>query len=180
MAVAVLVAAALLLTAAAVLKAAHRTGHAHGRFERTVLRVITVLIRGGLRLGIRLGPMAMLTVPGRTSGIPRTNPVDLWADGERRYLVATHDDRAAWVRNLRAAGHGTVWWGRTRWTFTAAELPQPQAGEVIHRVLAPRMRRPVAGFVLRQTIATPPDAPLADFVTAAATHPVFELTGGAP
>lgn len=172
---------ALFLVGYVVLKAAHtRPGgaprHGHTRMERIVLGILTRTIRAGLRAGIRLGPMVMLTVTGRKSGLPRSNPVDLWIDGDRRYLVATHDDTAAWIRNLRAAGEGAVALGRKRWTFTASQLPEAQAGEVLMRVLGPRMRRPVAGFVLRQTIGVPPDAPRAAFVAAAATHPVFQLT----
>jgi deazaflavin-dependent oxidoreductase (nitroreductase family) len=184
-AIAIVVAAALLfvllLLGVLVIKAAHRrpgdrVGHPHGPLERSVLRILTALIRAGLRVGIRLGPMVMLTIPGRRSGVARTNPVDLWAEDDRRFLVATHDHTAAWVRNLRVAGRGVVWYGRKRWTFTATELPRNEAAVVIKRVIGPRLRRPVAGLVLRQTLGVPPDAPLADFIAAAATHPVFALT----
>jgi deazaflavin-dependent oxidoreductase (nitroreductase family) len=185
MTIAIIVAAALvfvLLTLGVlVLKAAHRrpgdgVDHAHGPLERSALRILTVLIRAGLRVGIRIGPMVMLTIPGRKTGVNRTNPVDLWVEDDRRYLVATHDQTAAWVRNLRAAGHGVVWYGRKRWAFTATELARDEAGVVIKRVIGPRLRRPVAGLVLRQTLGVPHDASLADFVAAAATHPVFALT----
>jgi deazaflavin-dependent oxidoreductase (nitroreductase family) len=177
----ILVVPVLLLVVSAVLKAAHtRPGEpgsrSHGTLERVVLVLLTRTIRTGLRIGVRFGPMVMLTVPGRTTGLPRSNPVDLWEDGPRRYLVATHDDTAAWVRNLRASGRGSVRLGRKSWEFTAVELPQDRAGQVLHRVLAPRMRRPVGGFVLRQTLGVPHDAPPADFVAAAAQHPVFELS----
>jgi hypothetical protein len=98
----------LLMLGVLVLKAADRrpgdgVDHAHGPLERGVLRILTALIRAGLRVGIRLGPVVMLTITGRTTGVARTNPVDLWVDDDRRYLVATHDDTAAWVRNLGAA-----------------------------------------------------------------------------
>jgi deazaflavin-dependent oxidoreductase (nitroreductase family) len=118
----------------------------------------------------------MLTVPGRTSGLPRTNPVDLWTGDGRSFLVATHTEQAAWVRNLRAARGGTLWLGRRRWSFTAIELPREDAAAVLKNVLGPRMRRPIAGFVLRRTVAVPPDAPMGAFVEAAKTHPVFEVT----
>jgi len=178
-AVLLLAAASLLLYA--VLKAAHvrpgtGNGHRPGALDRAVLAVLTRAIRAALRVGVRLGPMVMLTVRGRTTGLPRSNPVDLWRHGPNDYLVATHDDTAAWVRNLRAAGEGSFRLGRGQWHFAAAELPQQEAGEILQTLLAPRMRRPVAGFVLRQTLAVAPDAPTADFVTAAAQHPVFQLT----
>jgi deazaflavin-dependent oxidoreductase (nitroreductase family) len=92
-----------------VLKTAHsrpgtEQGHArHPLLQRAVLDVLTLLIRTSLRMGIRFGPMMMLTVPGRKSGLPRTNPVDLWTSDGRSFLVATHTEQAAWVGNLRAA-----------------------------------------------------------------------------
>jgi deazaflavin-dependent oxidoreductase (nitroreductase family) len=183
--VAIVVVAALLLVllllAVLVLEAAHRRpedagGQRHGPLAWSVLGILTALIRSGLRVGIRIGPMVMLTVPGRKTGIPRTNPVDLWIEGDRRYLVATHEDGAAWVRNLRAAGHGAVWYGRHRWAFTAAELSRDEAGSILQRVIGPRLRRPVAGFVLRRTLRVRHDASLDEFIAAAATHPVFALT----
>jgi deazaflavin-dependent oxidoreductase (nitroreductase family) len=150
-------------------------GHARNPLQRVVLGVLTLLIRTSLRMGIRFGPMMMLTVPGRTSGLPRSNPVDLWTGDGRRFLVATHTEHAAWVRNLRAARGGTLWLGRRRWSFTAIELPREDAAAVLKNVLGPRMRRPIAGFVLRRTVAVPPDAPMGAFVEAAKTHPVFEV-----
>jgi deazaflavin-dependent oxidoreductase (nitroreductase family) len=171
----------LLLLAILVLEAAHRRpedagGLGHGPLARIVLGILTALIRTGLRAGIRVGPMVMLTIPGRKTGLPRTNPVDLWIEEDRRYLVATHEGTAAWVRNLRAAGHGAVWYGRKQWTFTAVELAGQEAGGILQRIIGPRLRRPVAGFVLRRTMRVRHDASLDEFIAAAATHPVFALT----
>jgi deazaflavin-dependent oxidoreductase (nitroreductase family) len=164
-----------------VLKAAHSrpdadARHSHSLVERIVLGAVTKFLRGSLRLGVQFGPMMMLTIRGRTSGLPRTNPVDLWEGDGHRYLVATHSDTAAWVRNLRAAGQGVLWLGRRRWTFAAIELPPADGGAVIKDVLVPHMRRPLAGFVLRQTVQVPPRAAPADFAEIARSHPVFEVT----
>jgi deazaflavin-dependent oxidoreductase (nitroreductase family) len=179
---------AFLVLAYRVLKAAHTrpqgasaahpaesASHSHSWPEKAVLFVVSRAFRLMLRLGIRLGPMMMLTVRGRKSGVPRTNPVDLFERDGRHWLVATHDANASWVRNLRAASEGTLSRGRRRYVFTAAELPQAEAGIVLKEVLGPRLARPAAGFVLRQTIGVPPDAPVESFIDAAATHPVFAL-----
>ena len=178
---AVVVGVLTLMLISIVLKAAHSrpggsAGHPHGPVERIVLGAVTKFLRASLRLGVQYGPMMMLTIRGRKSGLPRTNPVDLWEGGGRRYLVATHSGTAAWVRNLRAAGEGVLWLGRKRWTFTAIELPPVEGGAVIQDVLVPRRRRPVAGFVLRQTVPMPPSAAAADFTEIARSHPVFEVT----
>jgi deazaflavin-dependent oxidoreductase (nitroreductase family) len=148
----------------------------HAGLEGLVLGVVTRTIRLMLRLGVRIGPMMMLTVRGRKTGLPRSNPVDLFERDGRHWLVATHDDKASWVGNLRAAGQGTLARGRRRYVFTAVELPQREAGAVLKDILGPRLAKPVGGFVLRQTLGVPADAPLEDFVSAAATHPVFQLS----
>jgi deazaflavin-dependent oxidoreductase (nitroreductase family) len=153
----------------------HDASHPRSGVERAVLTVLTRLIRHLLSHGVRLGPMMLLTVRGRTTGVPRTNPVDLFQRDGRHWLVATHTADASWVRNLRAAGEGTLALGRRRYTFTAVELRQDGAGAVLKDVLGPRMAKPLAGFVLRQTLQVPPDASLEEYISAAAQHPVFEL-----
>jgi deazaflavin-dependent oxidoreductase (nitroreductase family) len=155
---------------------AHPAAAGRGLLERAVLTTVTRLIRLLLRLGIAPGPMVMLGVQGRTTGIARTNPVDVFDGDGRRFLVATHDANANWVRNLRAAGEGTLARGWHRWTFTAVELSCEEAAQVFREVLAPRLARPLAGLVLRQTLGLAPGAEPADFTTAASDHPVFELT----
>lgn len=179
---------AFLLLAYRVLKAAHTrpqetsaahpaesASRSHSVVEKAVLFAVSRALRVMLKLGIRLGPMMMLTVRGRKSGVPRTNPVDLFERDGHHWLVATHDASASWVRNLRAAGEGSLSRGRRRYAFTSVELPQAEAGFVLREVLGPRLARPAAGFVLRQTIGVPHDAPLERFVDAAAAHPVFAL-----
>ncbi|MFE2999479.1 nitroreductase family deazaflavin-dependent oxidoreductase [Nocardia sp. NPDC059246] len=129
-----------------------------------------------LRSGVRLGPVALLTVTGRRSGLPRTNPVDVFVSGERRWIVATHSGNAQWVRNLRVAGRASVGAGADRTDFAAVELPADRAAQILKDVVAPRLTRPLGGLVLRRTLALGGQATPADFARTAATHPVFELT----
>src|ERR1700737_4322342 len=60
-----------------------------------------------LRRGLPMGPNALLTVRGRTSGLDRTTPVAVVAIGGRRWLIGTFGE-VNWVRNLRAAGGATL------------------------------------------------------------------------
>ena len=98
--------------------------------------------------------------------------------GARRHLLA--DSHALRRRKLgaqparRRRGHADP--GRRRLEFTAAELPQEEAGAALMRIAGPRLAKPLGGLVLRQTIGLAPYAPLADFTGAAADHPVFRLT----
>ena len=60
-----------------------------------------------LRTGVRMGPMTLLTVRGRKSGLPRSTPVAIIDVSGRRWIWAPWGD-VNWVRNLRAAGHATI------------------------------------------------------------------------
>ena len=72
--------------------------------------------------GISLMGSRVLTVRGRTSGEPRSNPVNLLElDGER-YLVAPRGN-TQWVRNARAAGTGELRLGQRIEQVELVELP---------------------------------------------------------
>ena len=61
------------------------------------LRPANRLVRLLTRLGLRLGTIHVLTVPGRRSGVPRSTPVSpLTVDG-KRYVVAGMEE-ADWVK----------------------------------------------------------------------------------
>ena len=127
-------------------------------------RIITAL----LRLGVPMGNMILLTVPGRKSGQPRTTPVALGERDGRRWLLSPYGE-VDWVRNLRAAGGGVLTRGRHREHFTATALNAAEA--------APLLQESVAGApgFIQQHFAAAPGAPLADFERIAPDHPVFAL-----
>ena len=57
------------------------------------------------RLGLAIGTMRLISIPGRKSGKLRTTPVSpLTVDG-KRYIVGGFP-RADWVKNARTAGWG--------------------------------------------------------------------------
>jgi deazaflavin-dependent oxidoreductase (nitroreductase family) len=121
--------------------------------------------------------MMLLTVRGRQTGLPRTNPVDVFENDGRYWLVSTHGvGDSNWVRNLRAAGAGTLARGKRTISFTAAELSATDASEVLRNVLGPRLDRRLAGFVLRRTLQLRSHASPDAFGAAVRLHPVFELT----
>jgi deazaflavin-dependent oxidoreductase (nitroreductase family) len=146
------------------------------KIRRAPFSGVNWILKKLLRAGVPMGPMILLTVRGRTTGLPRTTPVDLFERDGRRWLVATHGgDNSNWVRNLRAAGEGILTRGRRREAIAAAELTPEEAGPVFKEVLAPRLASPTRGFVLRHTLDVVPDASLDDFISMARFHPVFEL-----
>lgn len=52
-------------------------------------------------------PLSVLTVPGRRSGQPRSTPLTVLEKGGQRYVVGGFP-AADWIRNVRAAGAGTL------------------------------------------------------------------------
>lgn len=136
----------------------------------------TWIVKRLLSMGLPIGPMVLLTVRGRTTGQPRTTPVDLLERAGRRWLVATHGGGDSnWVRNLRASGEGILRLGRRRQAFSAVELTPEAAGPLLKEVLEPRLASPLRGFVLRRTLEVTSDASLDEFIRVARRHPVFEL-----
>jgi deazaflavin-dependent oxidoreductase (nitroreductase family) len=136
---------------------------------------ITLLLRLGVRMTI-FGPMMLLTVRGRKTGKPRTQPVDLHEHNGRCFLIATHGV-GNWVRNLRVAGEGVLSLGWSRQRFTAVELTPEAGGPIIKDVLGPLLASEgIRGSALRQNIGLGVDASLNDFIAAARSHPVFELS----
>lgn len=84
-------------------------------------RVVTLLER----LGLPLGTIHVLSVPGRKSGQMRTTPVSLLSVNGQRYLVGGMID-ADWVKNARAAGWGIIAYGRKKEQVALTELPEAE------------------------------------------------------
>jgi deazaflavin-dependent oxidoreductase (nitroreductase family) len=82
------------------------------------------------RMGLPLGTMRVLTVPGRTSGKMRSTPVSsLTVDG-RQYIVGGLAE-ADWVKNVRAAGWGLLAQGRKKVRVRLIELPMEERSPIL-------------------------------------------------
>lgn len=131
-----------------------------------------------IRRGLPVGPWALLTVPGRKSGIPRTTPVAFVREGAG-YRVMSPYGHVDWVKNVRAAGRAQLTSRGRTFEVTAEELPANEAAKVLQRNLAHApwlLRR-----VFRPYFEVPFDAPLEAWEREAANHPVFhfEVPAGA-
>jgi deazaflavin-dependent oxidoreductase (nitroreductase family) len=111
----------------------------------------------------------ILAVRGRTSGVVRTTPVNLLTVDGHRYLVAPRGE-TQWVRNLRAAGTGSLRVGRRVEVFTATELADADKPAVLRRYLAVW-----AWEVGRFFDGLRADSPDADVAAAAPGFPVFRI-----
>jgi deazaflavin-dependent oxidoreductase (nitroreductase family) len=90
------------------------------------------VVRGLSRLGLPLGTVRVLVVPGRRSGEPRPTPVSpLTVDG-RRYVVSALP-QSDWARNIRAAGRGELVHGRRRTAVTLTEVTDPAVTRAVLR-----------------------------------------------
>jgi deazaflavin-dependent oxidoreductase (nitroreductase family) len=120
---------------------------------------------------VPLGFNGLVTIRGRTSGLPRTTPVAIIAVSGRRWVWAPWGD-VHWVRNLRAAGCATITVRGGHEDVTATELDATQRVEFFRDVLGPVARGiPFGVRFIRLFDGVDLDRPL----EAAEGRPVFEL-----
>ena len=132
-------------------------------------RLINVLVRTLLRLGLMPRPYYLLTTVGRRTGQPHTTPVELVEAGDQRWLVAPYGE-TDWVRNARAAGWVTLNRGRRSERVRITELDIAERAPILRAYL-----RNVP--IVRPFFTASPDAPLDAFIAEAARHPVFRIEG---
>lgn len=106
---------------------------------------LNTLIVGIHKLGIRMGPLSVLTVPGRITGEPRRTPMTPFSWEGQMYVTAFPG--VEWARNARAAGTGTLTRGRKSRRVTIVELTPEQARPVLR--LVPRSVPVGAAFLKR-------------------------------
>ena len=135
-----------------------------GPGRRSVDRLYAALTR--LRLGASY--RHLLTVSGRSSGLPRTTPVDVMKHDDTWWLVAPYGE-VNWVKNLRGAGVAELRRGRKVRKVDAEEVGPELAAPVIRQYIA---RVPVT----RAYWGVSPDATVDELRAEARTHPVFRLT----
>lgn len=113
-----------------------------------------------LAAGIPLGLNGLITIRGRTSGLPRTTPVAIIAFAGRRWVWAPWGE-VHWVRNLRAAGRATITVRRREEEVSATELEQTQRVAFFRDVLGPVARGiPFGAWFVRVVDGVDLDRPL--------------------
>jgi hypothetical protein len=123
---------------------------------------MSALVRAGL-----VPRSYLLTTRGRTTGLPRTNPMVPVDHGGRRWLVAPYGP-VSWVHKCPRGRAGEPARRRDIRDYTIREV-SPEAGPVLKRYvrIAPSAR---------PYFQATKDSPVEDFAAEAARHPVFELT----
>jgi deazaflavin-dependent oxidoreductase (nitroreductase family) len=144
-----------------------------GRTARAPRRVslFNPVARFLLAARVPLGFNGLITIRGRTSGLPRTTPVAIIDVSGRRWIWAPWGE-VHWVRNLRAAGGATITVRGRKEEVRATELDQPERVGFFRDVLGPVARgMPFGVRFIRIVDGVDLDDPL----EAAEGRPVFEL-----
>lgn len=141
---------------------------------RPVPRVVPLLnhlAKPLVAAGLPMGPNGLLTVRGRTSGLPRTTPLAIIEVDDRRWLWSPWGD-VHWVRNLRAAGRATITVRRQAEEVYAVELDPAERVAFFRDTFAPFARRLPFGV---QFVRLLDGVDVSDPVSAAKGRAVFEL-----
>ena len=139
-----------------------------------IVPLLNPLISRLVGAGMPFGPNVLLTVRGRTSGVPRTVPVALMELDGRRYVQSPFGE-VNWVRNLRASGEATISKGRSREDVAGVELTPDEAGHVLFAAVSPYQRSRMGAALVKYLFHIERDATMEDFMAAARLHPTFEL-----
>src|SRR4051812_48443911 len=123
------------------------------------------IVVGLQRLGVAFGPMQLLTVAGRRTGVPRTFPIAVVPIDGARYIVQAYP-KAAWVANARAAREVTLTRGRRTSAARLAELPVAERGPILRKLV----EKSPASVGKRFVTTGLADGPTPDAVAAAAAH----------
>jgi deazaflavin-dependent oxidoreductase (nitroreductase family) len=124
-----------------------------------------------LARGVPVGPNALVTVTGRTSGQPRTVPLAIIDVAGRHWVWSPWGD-VQWVRNLRAAGAASIEQGGRRWTVDATELDAAERVTFFRDILGPFARSMRGGTRFLRLVD---GVDISDPVAAAQGRTVFEL-----
>jgi deazaflavin-dependent oxidoreductase (nitroreductase family) len=141
-----------------------------------LVRYSNPLTRRLLSLGVPMGPNLLLTVRGRSSGLPRTAPVAVIETEGRRLIIAAYGE-VHWVRNLRAAGEADIELHGRKEHVSAVELSRVEAMRFYGETLPAYVRRlPLFGRAFARVLfgLVGPEV-LSHPARAAEQHPVFEL-----
>ena len=120
-------------------------------------------------LSLHLAPKGyyLMTTIGRKSGKPRSNPVIVIEQGERRWLVSPFGN-VSWVSNAKAAGKVILTRNGKSETIVIQECPAEQDASVLRKYV-------VNVAITRPYFDVGVNSPEEAYIAEAPKHPVFEL-----
>jgi len=136
--------------------------------------IFTPIARLLLAARVPLGFNGLITIRGRTSGLPRTTPVAIIEVSGRRWIWAPWGE-VHWVHTLRAAGGATITVRGRKEDVRATELDSTERIGFFRDVLGPVARGIPFGVAFIRIVD---GVDLDDPLEAAEGRPVFELHPG--
>ena len=133
--------------------------------------LLSPVLQAMLAAGLPVGPNALITIPGRKTGEPRSAGVAIIEVGGRRWIWAPWGE-VNWVRNLRAAGRATLTKRGRKEEVRATELDPAERVRFFRDVLAPDARSLPGGMTFVRLLD---QTDLNDPVEVAQDRRVFEL-----
>jgi deazaflavin-dependent oxidoreductase (nitroreductase family) len=130
-------------------------------------RLVNIVAKTLLRLGIPIGTTSLLTVRGRKSGKMHTIVVTAVEQDGRRWLVSPYGE-VNWVRNVRAAKQAILTRRRRSQQVRLQELSPAQAAPILKKYLS-EVR------VVQPFFDVTPASSLNAFEAEAPRHPVFRI-----
>jgi deazaflavin-dependent oxidoreductase (nitroreductase family) len=131
-------------------------------------RIANAFVEPLTRFGLVPSKVHLLTVAGRKSGEPRTNPVQLVVDGDERWVVAPYGI-VDWVKNVRASGRARLARGGRSDEVELVELGTKEAAPILKRYVKQ------VGFVVWPYFEVDHNAPVEAWESEVGNHPVFRV-----
>ncbi len=135
------------------------------------------IVKGLNRIGLRLGPVVVLTLNGRKSGELRSTPVTPVKVAGNDYVVAAIGT-AAWAQNARADGDAAITRGQDIESVRLFEVTDPAEKERVVVEFGMRAGHGIGGRFLKLVGAAPERTP-EGFAQAASETAVFEIVPNA-
>src|SRR5919202_4439854 len=135
-----------------------------------IVSALNPLVRRLIGAGLPLGPNVMLTVRGRSSGLPRTFPVALMGANGRRFIQSPYGE-VNWVQNLRANPAAVMTKGVRQEPFEAVEIPPEDSVAILKAGLDPYLRSRVLAPVARLFTGIRPGSTDDEILAHARHHP---------
>jgi deazaflavin-dependent oxidoreductase (nitroreductase family) len=140
----------------------------------TIVAVFNPLVRRMIRAGLPLGPNVVLTVRGRSSGMPRSFPVAIMDVEGRQYIQSPYGE-VNWVQNLRANPEAVLSRGSHQEPVEAIEVAPEDAVAILRAGVARYLRSRWLAPVARLFTGIRPDSTDEEILARARHHPMFEL-----
>ncbi len=116
-----------------------------------LVSLLNPLLRYLLAVGVPLGPNGLVTIRGRTSGLPRTTPLAIIERSGKRWVWSPWGE-SHWVRNLRATRRASITRRHRTVDVSATELGPSERVAFFRDVLGPLARSAPGGLTFGRIV----------------------------